>query len=294
MRRLKLHLIATILVLCLPCLAAHAQEENHIWRQFVAQLKSGQFSPDQIRPYDQIPKSMMFEFLSRMRQGATWPEWEASPETHRVGSQVHYLIPLTFDGVRNTYCFTFLTESGKWYFQHLESITVRLDKIGSPPVSTFPDVPEAQKDWMREENLVSEQVRLFTMLAKEKGREFAFDWFEDGGGYFMQARTWVPFVPASRAFILYLCWEQANLRGNRVTLEKLDDREATITLESNFLKFYSQTLQVRTRMSAEDYRRLFETIWHDRAENAGWKLQITCNGNTCVFHLTRAELRQPA
>jgi hypothetical protein len=179
-----------------------------------------------------------------------------------------------------------LTEGGKWYFRHLESITVRLDKIGPPPVSTFPDIPEAQKAWMRDEILVHEQVQLFNMLAKEKGREFAFDWFKDGAGYFMAARTWVPFVPVSRAFILYLCWEQANLRGNRVTLEKLDDREATITLEPHYLRFYSQT-DLGRQISAEDYRRLFETIWQDRAENADWKLQITYKGNTCVFHLTR-------
>jgi hypothetical protein len=287
MRHLKLSLSFSIVVVCLFCPLTHAQQENDIWRQFVAQLKSGQFSPDQIRPYDPIPKSMMFEFLSRMRQGATWSEWETSPETHRVGNQVHYLIPLTIDGTRSTYCFTFLTEAGKWYFQHLESITIRLDKIGPPPVSTFPDIPEAQKAWMRDEILVSEQVRLFNMLAKEKGRQFAFDWFKDGAGYFVAARTWVPFVPVSRAFILYLCWEQANLRGNRVTLEKLDDREATITLEPHYLRFYSQTAQVRGRMSAEDYRGLFESIWQDRAENAGWKLQISYKGNTCVFHLTR-------
>jgi hypothetical protein len=94
MRRLKFCLSPIILVLCLFSPAAHAQEENDIWRQFVAQLKSGQFSADQIRPYDQMPKSIMFEFLSRMRQGATWSEWETSPETHRVGNRVHYLIPL--------------------------------------------------------------------------------------------------------------------------------------------------------------------------------------------------------
>jgi hypothetical protein len=201
---------------------------------------------------------------------------------------VHYLVPLTYEGSRQTFCFTFLTENGKWYFQHLESITIRLDKTGPPPVSKFPDIPEAQKAWMREEILVSEQVRLFGMLGKEKGREFAFDWFKDGVGYSIAARTWVPFVPISRAFILYLCWEQANLRGNSVTLEKLDDREATITLEPHYLKFYPATEHLRRQISPEDYRGIFESIWQDRAEKAGWKLQITYKGNTCVFHLTRA------
>ena len=286
--RLRACLSASVLVLCLVCPATHAQQENNIWPEFVAQLKNGQFSPDQIRPYEGISKTTMFGFLSQMRKGATWSEWETSPETHRVGNQVHYLIPLTIDGARGTYCFTFLTEGEKWYFQHLESITVRLDKTGPPPVSTFPDVSEAQKAWMCNEILVHEQVRLFNLLAKEKGREFAFDWFKDGFGYFMEARTWVPFVPVSRAFILYLCWEQANLRGNSVTLEKLDDREAIITLEPHYLRFYSET-DVGHQISADDYRALFESIWQDRAEKAGWKLQITYKGNTCVFHLTRVQ-----
>ncbi len=50
MRRLTLYSPTIFLVLCLFCPATHAQEENEIWRQFVAQLKSGQFSADQIRP----------------------------------------------------------------------------------------------------------------------------------------------------------------------------------------------------------------------------------------------------
>jgi len=286
MPRSRLPLFAMTLALCLLPPGVLAQQENEIWAQFVAQLKSGQFSSDHIRPYDPLPKSMWVEFLSRLRQGATWSEWETSPETHRVGNQVYYLIPLTIDGARNTYCFTFLTEGWKWYFQHLESITVRLDKTAPPPVSTFPDISEAQKAWMRDEILVHEQVQLFNLLAKEKGREFAFDWFKDGVGYFMEARTWVPYVPAARAFILYLCWEQANLRGNGVTLEKLDDREAAITLDPHYLRFYSET-DVGRQISAEDYRALFESIWQDRAEKAGWNLQITYQGNRCVFHLAR-------
>jgi hypothetical protein len=271
------------MVVCLVCPATHAQQEDNIWPEFVAELKNGQFSPDQIRPYEGISKSTMFGFLSQMRKGATWSEWETPPESHRVGNQVHYLVPLTYEGSRQTFCFTFLTENGKWYFQHLESITIRLDKTGPPPVSTFPDIPETQKAWMRDEILVSEQVRLFAMLAKEKGREFALNWFKDGAGYLISARTWVPFVPVSRAFILYLCWEQANLRGNKVTLERLDDREATVTLEPHYLKMYSATEHLRREISAEDYRDLFESIWQDRAEKAGWKLQITYKGTTCVF-----------
>jgi len=287
MRQLGLRVASLILLPCLVCPAIAAQQEGEVWREFVVLLKNGQISADRIQPYESISKDTLLGFLSVMRQGAKWPEWETTPEVHRVGNQVYYLIPLTINGTRNTYCFTFVRDSGKWYFRHLESITLRLDQIGALPVSTFPDIPEAQKAWMREENLVSEEVRLFNLLAQEKGREFALDWFKDGASYFMQARTWVPFVPESRAFVLYLCWEEANLRGNRVTLEKLDEHEASVRLEPDYLKFYTATEHLRRQISAEDYRCLFETIWQDRAEKAGWKIRITYNGNGCVFHLTQ-------
>jgi hypothetical protein len=73
---------------------------------------------------------------------------------------------------------------------------------------------------------VQAQADLFNFLSREKGKDYAFDWFRDGAGYFLEARTWVPLVPPGRAFILYLCWEQSNLLGNNVTLHKLDDSEA--------------------------------------------------------------------
>ncbi|MCI0691655.1 hypothetical protein L0337_06555 [candidate division KSB1 bacterium] len=155
-----------------------------------------------------------------MREKASWEEWEASPEIYRVNNQVHFLISLSFDNQKGMFCFSFLSEGKNWYFQHLETITIRLDEISSLPTSKFPDLPEEQKAWMREEIRVSHQVRLFNLLAKEQGREFAFNWFKDGAGYSLAARTWVPFFPTAKAFILYLCWEQSNLLGNKVTLEK--------------------------------------------------------------------------
>ena len=84
----------------------------------------------------------MFGFLKIMREKADWQEFESESEVHNVGKQVHYLIPLTFDGGQATYCFSFLVEDDNWYFQHLEAITIRLDKIGSLPTSKFPDLAE--------------------------------------------------------------------------------------------------------------------------------------------------------
>jgi len=244
---------------------------------------------ERIRPYHELLREPLLEFVTTLKGKVSWEEFESEPEVYRVGDQVHYLVSLTIDRRKDTYCFTLLIEEGKWSFQHVESIVIRLDNVSSLPTSTFPDIPEEQKAWILEEYRVSEQVRLFNFLSQDRGRDFAFNWFRDGAGYFLAARAWVPFVPASRAFILFLCWEQANLRGNSVTLEKLDDEEAILRMESNYFKLYAQAMHLKQQISSEDYRQIFETVWHDRASNAGWDLGITFELQECLFHFKKQE-----
>ncbi len=220
---MKKYLLFCILnLIILPTFGSQSFCQNtlKIWNEFVSTLKKADLPPDKIRPYDESLKEPMLGFLKTIYQKANWQQFEKEPEVHIVEKQVHYLIPLTFDGGKATYCFSFLVEDNDWYFQHLEAITIRLDKIGSLPTSEFPDLSEEQKFWMREEIRISKQVRLFNLLVEEKGREFAFNWFKDGYGYLVAARSWVPFFPPVKAFILYLCWEQSRLRGEEVTLEK--------------------------------------------------------------------------
>jgi hypothetical protein len=90
----------------------------------------------------------------------------------------------------------------------------------------------------------------------------------------LAAKTWVPFIEPHKALVLYACWEQAHLRGNTVTLEKLDEREAVIRLSTYFFSLYHVTAHLRRQIPFEDYKRIFETIWQDRARAAGWALEI--------------------
>ena len=267
-------------------------QERSIWRQFVAALRKGEMTAERLRPYYEELRSPLLGYLKEIRQRVAWAEMAVDPEVHRVGAQVHYLVPLTFEGPRVTYVFSFLTENDSWYFQHLEAITIRMDNVGALPASTFPDVPEETKAHIREEVHWSREVQVFNVLAKDKGKEFAFDFFRDGNGYFLAARAWVPYVEPSRAFILYLCWEQANLIGNDVILEKVEDREAIVRLRTAFFRLYKVSAHLRRQISFEDYRKIFETIWQDRARAAGWELRIEYfdkdyPGAECVFRFTR-------
>jgi len=165
---------------------------------------------------------------------------------------------------------------------------LRLDRIGPPPVSSFPDLPEERKAWMRDEIQTSMDIARYVDLAREKGREAALSWFRDGAGYALAARTWVPFVPPERAFILYLCWEQANLHGEKLTLEELGDAEARVRFVPRFFELYHRTTHLSTEIGEADYRQLFETIWRNRATHGGWDIAITYEGDDCVFRFTRA------
>ena len=275
------------LVVLLGPVAARGADDLAVWNDFSRTLRGGGLRADRIRPYDEQIRRALLEFIAAIREESKPEDWQAPPETHRVGSQIHFLIPLTTKEGKKTFCFTLLVEGEMWFFQHVESIFIRLDQVGPLPASRFPDVTAEQKNWIRAENAMDERLRLFAWLAKEKGKSFALQWFNDGGGYFMSARTWVPFVPAARAFILYLCWEQSNLQGQPATLVSLDDRQATVEVEAREWKLYEQTAQPRQMISREDYRMLYETVWRNRANAAGWDLRIEYDGARVRFRFDR-------
>ncbi len=282
-----------VILLGCAALAAGAQTtpatDLGVWQQFVSDVRSGKIAATDLRPYYENLRAPLIGYLATFRSQVPAQEWQTTPEIHRVGKQLHFLVPLTIQAGKATYCFTFVHEAGRWHFQHLESIFIRLDRTAPPPVSVFPDVSEEHKAYMREEMHVNEQVSIFNLLAKEKGKPFAYDWFRDGYGYFVAARAWVPFLPPARAFILYTCWEQANLRGNRVTLEALSDASARIRIEPNYFLLYQRSAHLPQQIAFDDYRHIFETIWQDRAEKAGWRLNLACKDADCVFEFRRPE-----
>jgi len=270
-----------------------SQRDLEMWQEFVALLKSGEMTADKVRPHPEMTSmtETLLQFLEMLKKA----DFQTSPEIYRVGENVHYL---TLIGDK-TFCFTFLIEADQWYFRHLENITIRLDKLAPLPTSEFSDLPEGTKAWQREEGYWTEQVHLFNFLTEKLGRDAALDWIRrgiaKGEGYLLAAKTWVPFYPAEKAFILYLCWEQANLIGNQpntptnnhVTLEKLTDDEAIVRMRLMYFDLYKTTAHLKDQISFEDYRRIFETIWKERAVRAGWGLEISYEKEECVFLFSR-------
>jgi hypothetical protein len=254
-----------------------------VWQEFLGELQKGPLPAAKIRPYQ---PNLLEPLLSGLNDHLRAPllstlEKKIQPKCFPSGSQLHYILPLGEDGV--DFCFSFLVEDGQWYFQHMENIFIRLDQTGAPPVSTFPDLPEEKKAWARDEIRIFEDVCLYRFLREDKGNAFALDYFRDGEGYFLGARAWVPFLPPARAFILYLCWEWANLQNNPVTLVCLDETRAVIRARLRYFELYQRSSNIPQMISKADYYELFETIWKDRASFAGWNLSIAYEADECIF-----------
>jgi len=272
----------------------YGQEDQIIWKEFLSAIKNGQMTLDQIRPYEGISKEGLLKRLTNFKgyhdKYNSWNEWE-NPKVLPVGNHVHFFVTSMWGGkTKSNFCFTFLTEGGHWYFRHVENVFIPLYLVTKLPASEFPDLPQETKAWQREETYWSQIVYLYNVLSKEKGKDYFLNLLLDGAGYALAAKTWVPFFPSRRAFVLYLCWEQSRLRENQVILEKLTDQEAIVKLQTHFFFLYKRTGHLKEQISFEDYRRIFETIWQDRATNAGWNLKITYEDPEClkcVFHFTK-------
>jgi hypothetical protein len=294
MLRRALLVIATTMIVAGVSVATEQPDDLQIWQSFREAIRSGRMAdPDRCRPLRPELLQPMMDFLELMRKTVKWEDGGPKPEVFHVGNQVHYIVPVTFQRGDSTstltLCFTLVLEGGQWYFQHVESIFIRLDKIGEPPVSSFPDLPEERKAWMRDEFQTNKDVLLFAYLSREKGKEFAFDWFKDGLGYAIQAETWVPFVSPPRAFILYLCWDLSNQRREPVVLEKLSDEDARVRFSPRAFALYDHMGQLKQEINIDDYRRLFETVWLDRARSAGWDLHISYDKGECVFRFVKQD-----
>ncbi len=285
-------LVAFCAVMCC-CSFAFTQDENIIWKEFTHMLKTGSMTTDRIRPLKELGdgyKPVLLGYLDSLRSQASPEDWEVQPEIIHAGSRIQFVVPWSAGGGKVTYCLSFVVENGTWYFQHLESIFIRLDKVAGFPVSTFPDISDEQKNWVREETFWSFIIQnVYLPTAKEKGKDAALDMLKDGAGYYVASKAWVPFSDPHRAFILYLSWEQANLRGNNVTLVNLEDTGAVVRMNTHYFALYFTAAHLKPLISLDDYKLIFETLWKDRASNAGWNLDIQYSPDYQVtFHFTRS------
>lgn len=292
--RIFVALVSAALTLVAAPARSAVSDDLAIWKEFSALVRKGDFPRDRLKPLVPGGEADLLKFLA-VFQPAPPSMWEREPEIVRSGATVNFIIP--FGDESRPFNFILVEEGGRWFFHHLEQVMLRLDKTSPPPTSDFPDTSEERKAWARDEFYWSQVVRLYTSLVPKSGKRAFLDLFRDGPGFFMAAKSWVPFVAPHRAFILYVCWYQArlhgmNTRGDGVVLESLDGRAAVVRLKDDvFFRLYQVATHIRPQISFADYREIFETIWKDRAEAAGWTLAIeypSPEGLEVLFRFSRS------
>ncbi|MCK5147593.1 hypothetical protein KAR48_12620 [bacterium] len=274
-----------IMFCLLGCNFVLGSDKLHVWTSFIDLVKSGEYKPEMIRPHYETIREATYGFTTKMGSKIDWDKFQKLPEIIELENQLCFVIPITFDNDTRDYSFTFIQEENQWYLQHIEGLMIRLDKIQDLPQSDFPDINEDQKKWMHQEIYWSAQIRIFNHIYEEDSTS-AFNWFKDGLGYFLAAKTWVPFVTPHKAFILYMCWDEKMMKGSEVTLEKLNDEEAVVIINPKYFWLYNCTSHYRQQISFAHYAKIFETMWHDRANTAGWNLEMEFNGAVGTFKFT--------
>lgn len=274
-----------------------------LWEALLDKFARNDWTEADVRPLMPGLEGPMTAILKQLSgQVAAQRERLATPKRvlERAGGTIHFFFDL--GPGTSTFCLSIIVpdrenvartlpagQVPRWYVQHLEAITLN---FSAPPVlpcasADLPILPEETLAWMREELRVTEQVRLFGFLARERSREFALNWFKDGDGFFLAARAWIPYLEPRVALVWYAAWSEARLRGNLVVVERADPGGGVIRLtEPLHERLYKRSAHLRQQISREDYEALFEAVWRDRAEKAGWNLTISREGSVLELRLT--------
>lgn len=160
--------------------------------------------------------------------------------------------------------------AGKLVF--IECITLPVRDI--VPGCTLPPLPEKESR-IRAEKEISRMVWHYLQFKKLAGREKAMEMFRDGAGEVLCARSWVPFYTDRLACIAYAAWTECRINGEDVLIRAFGEERCEILLRGHlWRRVYAETGHLRTMIDYEEYMDLFEYIWTDRAQHAGWKIRF--------------------
>jgi hypothetical protein len=181
------------------------------------------------------------------------------------------------------YRFDFEVNKEKWKLCYIECITLPLSNINNFPYDSF--IPLSGKEnWIKAEKSISKMIYFFCKLRKIFNFDEALLWLNDGAGEFLCARSWVPFYKDSKSFILYSSWIENRINGENVSVEIFSDEKCVMRFKQHlWFKIYHATGHFRTQLSFDDYKKIFESIWQDRAFHSGWNIMFEYEGYDTIL-----------
>ncbi len=164
----------------------------------------------------------------------------------------------------------------------VECITLPIDDVHTLPYEEFRSSP--WEAWAREEIRLSQMVHFYQEFCQHRSKPEARQMFYDGAGFVLAADSWVPFYSQRRNFIAYAGWLYKHVYGYDVLIETFSDAEATLVFPNDlFFLIYDRAGHLKRQISRENYTKLYESIWQDRAMHAGWEVRFEYTGYHTVL-----------
>jgi|GEM_PF-1391217 len=182
------------------------------------------------------------------------------------------------------YRLDFSCDSFSWRLAFMECITLPVLGMEAVPYSEF--APLGKKEaFIRREKEISQLIRFYLKFKELVGKEEALMMFCDGRGEFLCARSWVPFYSDGLSYIAYCAWYESRMNGETVAVQEFQENRCVVVFYNHIWRnVYFMAAHLNPIIEYAEYMKLFESIWKDRAENAGWKIDfIYKDGDTTLI-----------
>lgn len=172
------------------------------------------------------------------------------------------------------YRLDFSCDGLSWRLAFMECITLPVLGMEAVPYSKF--VPLGKKEaFIRREKEISKLIRFYLKFKELVGKEEALTMFCDGMGEYLCARSWVPFYSDGLSYIAYCAWYESRMNGENVVVQEFQENRCVVVIYNHIWRnVYFMATHLKSVIAYAEYMELFEFIWKDRAENAGWKIDF--------------------
>jgi hypothetical protein len=250
---------------------------QQIWKEFIKKLQSDSLTEDD---FTSDNKSFLMYYLIGDNREFRRDKIIDANVCFEMGETKHIVTANCDDGL---YRFDFISNGSGWELCFIECITIPIKSIDKVPFNNFPVMTE-HEIWVRAEKTISRIVYLYNKLKECFDREKALEWFLDGAGEFIAAKSWIPFFEDKKAFIAYMAWCESRINGEITSIESFNNSKCIIRLKDHlWFKVYNCASHLKSLISEKEFKELFEYIWIDRGKQSGWSVDFEYIGMDTVI-----------
>lgn len=172
------------------------------------------------------------------------------------------------------YRFDFSSDGFSWRLAFVECITLPVLGMETVPYSKF--IPLEKKEvFIRREKEISQFIHFYLKFKELVGKEEALAMFCDGRGEYICARSWVPFYSDGLSYIAYSAWYESRINGETVVIQEFQENKCVVVIYNHIWRnVYFMARHLNPIIEYTEYMELFESVWRDRAQNAGWTINF--------------------